>query len=211
MADESYVSLFDSIPTWVMLVPIFICSVIILAVIIERLIFYRRINHDYRLVVRDCVQSLSSGKASEAADFCRQYDGPVAGVIQSFLSGMERGVPGASVLQDAAERAVRSVEKYTGLVSTIATIAPMFGLFGTVTGMMKSFSALTRAGQFAYDMLARGIAEALITTALGLMVAIPAWIFYNYMVSKVEYYIKEIEHIANNLALAGEAAGVQNG
>ena len=64
----------------------------------------------------------------------------------------------------------------------------------------RSFSALTKSGQFAHDLLARGIAEALVTTALGLLVAIPSWIFYNYMVSRVDHYVKETEFVADTLS-----------
>jgi biopolymer transport protein ExbB len=75
----------------------------------------------------------------------------------------------------------------------------MLGLLGTVTGMMKSFSSLSKMGPSARDMLAQGITEALITTALGLLVAIPAIIFYNYMVSQIERFVREVEYISNYL------------
>lgn len=211
MADEVYIALFDSIPTWVMLLPIFLCSIIALAVIMERVLFYRRINSDYRHIIESCVGNITAGKTAEARECCRRHTGPIIEIITSTLDRFDRGMRETTFLRDVAENAVRRVEKYTGVISTIATIAPMFGLFGTVTGMMKSFSALTRVGQFAYDQLARGIAEALITTALGLMVAIPAWIFYNYMVSRVEYFIREIEHVSNSLLVFTENRERPNG
>jgi len=95
--------------------------------------------------------------------------------------------------------AIVSVERYVAVIATIATISPMLGLLGTVTGLLKGFTALYRmgAGTEATHLLALGVSETLITTVLGLLVAIPSWSFYNFMVAKVEHYVKEIEYISN--------------
>ncbi|MFA5519881.1 MAG: MotA/TolQ/ExbB proton channel family protein, partial [Spirochaetota bacterium] len=100
-------------------------------------------------------------------------------------------------IRDHSEKTVRLIERYGGVISTIASIAPMLGLLGTVTGMMKSFSALADLGTSVQNQLARGITEALVTTALGLCVAIPAVIFYNYMVTRIEILVRDVEIIAN--------------
>ncbi len=198
MSSEVIITLFDSIPLWVMIVPILLCSVIAIAVIIERVIFYRRIDYDYRLIAANVVNLMRQEKYDEVRTLNSQYAGPIIGIIERIIS------PGATdardrLLLESSENAIRTIEKYIGTISTIATISPMLGLFGTVTGMMKSFSGLSKIGQAAHDLLAYGIAEALITTALGLLVAIPSLIFYNYMVSRVSYYIKEVEYVANML------------
>jgi biopolymer transport protein ExbB/TolQ len=99
-------------------------------------------------------------------------------------------------LKNISESSIRNIERFANLTATIGTVSPMLGLFGTVTGMMKSFNALANASRSS-NLLAQGIAEALITTALGLIVAIPAIIFYNYLVSKAETYAGEIDYIAN--------------
>lgn len=200
MNTNIYLSIFDAIPTWVMLGPIFVCSIVGVAIIVERLVFFRRISHDYRLVVTGCLENLRSGRLQEARSLAARYPGPISEVIVGFISAMpDSGVP-ARIISDLSAVAIRKVERHLGTLSTIATISPMFGLLGTVTGMMKSFSGLTKEGQFAHDLLARGIAEALITTALGLIVAIPAWIFYNYMVSRVDGFVKDLDYVANALA-----------
>lgn len=204
MGDDVYISLFDSIPTWVMLVPIFICSILALAVIVERVIFYMKINLDYRLIVKNCMEYVRSGRLPDARILCRQYQGPIMDLVEQGIEASASERTNASSITDMSERSIKKIERYMGLMSTIATVSPMFGLFGTVTGMMKSFSALTKVGQFAHDMLARGIAEALVTTALGLLVAIPSWIFYNYMVSRVEHFIKEVEFVAGSLSEIGK-------
>ncbi len=204
MGDDVYISLFDSIPTWVMLVPIFICSILALAVIVERVIFYMKINLDYRLIVKNCMEYVRSGRLPDARILCRQYQGPIMDLVEQGVEASASEKMDALSITDMSERSIKKIERYMGLMSTIATVSPMFGLFGTVTGMMKSFSALTKVGQFAHDMLARGIAEALVTTALGLLVAIPSWIFYNYMVSRVEHFIKEVEFVAGSLSEIGK-------
>ncbi len=200
MSDTVYISLFDAVPTWVMLVPIFICSILAVAVIIERLVFYRKIDCDYRPIVKRSSEYIQGGASDDVKTLCAGYSGPIVNLIERLVEGRIAGAVDSLMVQDLSRSAIRKIEKYIGLMSTVATVSPMFGLFGTVTGMMKSFSALTKAGQYAHDLLARGIAEALVTTALGLMVAIPAWIFYNYMVTRVDGFIKEVEYVANSLA-----------
>jgi biopolymer transport protein ExbB len=199
MSSGVIISLFDSIPLWVMILPILVCSIIAIAIIIERLIFFKRINYDYRLIVANKLSLVEEKKIDEARALSRRYSGPIVDIIDVVMDSLESKHSRERIIMESSKEAVRTIEKYIGTISTVATISPMLGLLGTVTGMMKSFSGLSKIGQAAHDLLAYGIAEALITTAMGLLVAIPALIFYNYMVSRVEYYIKEVEYIANTL------------
>ena len=194
------ISLFDSIPLWVMILPILICSVIAIAVIIERSIFFKKINYDYRLILANNLRLVEEKKIDEARALNRRYSGPIVGMIEVVMDRLESENIRERIIMESSEEAIRIIEKYIGTISTVATISPMLGLLGTVTGMMKSFSGLSKIGQAAHDLLAYGIAEALITTAMGLLVAIPSLIFYNYMVSRVDYYIKEVEYVANTLS-----------
>jgi biopolymer transport protein ExbB len=194
------ISLFDSIPLWVMILPILLCSVIAIAVIIERSIFFKKINYDYRLIVANNLRLVEEKKIDEARALNRRYSGPIVGMIEVVMNRLESKKLRERIIMESSEEAIRTIEKYVGTISTVATISPMLGLLGTVTGMMKSFSGLSKIGQAAHDLLAYGIAEALITTAMGLLVAIPSLIFYNYMVSRVDYYIKEVEYVANTLS-----------
>lgn len=201
MKSDIIISLFDSIPLWVMILPIFLCSIIATAVIIERIIFYKKIKYDYRLLmgnILNLIQSKSSN-IEEVRNICSRYRGPIISMIQDVMSRLSSKNDRERIIMENSENTIRRIEKNIGVISTIATISPMLGLFGTVTGMMKSFSGLSKVGPVAHDLLAHGIAEALITTAFGLLVAIPSWIFYNYMISKVDYYLKEIEFVANSL------------
>jgi biopolymer transport protein ExbB len=199
MSSGVIISLFDSIPLWVMILPILVCSIIAIAIIIERLIFFKRINYDYRLIVANKLSLVEEKKIDEAKALSKRYSGPIMDIIDVVMDSTESKQSRERIIMESSKEAVRTIEKYIGTISTVATISPMLGLLGTVTGMMKSFSGLSKIGQAAHDLLAYGIAEALITTAMGLLVAIPALIFYNYMVSRVEYYIKEVEYIANTL------------
>jgi biopolymer transport protein ExbB len=193
MGFDIIILFFDSIPLWAMLVPIFICSLVALAVIIERLFFFKRLPNNFRTLFREVVRKIRSGKILDANKIMASAEGPISDVVSSYLMHFD-DQDKIIILEENAEIAVRKVEKYIGVISTIATVSPMLGLLGTVTGMMKSFTGLE-----SYDILASGIAEALITTAFGLVVAIPSLIFYNYMVQKAEFYIKEMEFVANTL------------
>lgn len=197
MTAKTLIAIFDSIPTWVMLFPTFICSVILLAVFVERMVFFRTVNIDYRLFLMGIISKLNKNSVEEALAACSTYRGPLIEMVKKILSSWNDIGNIEFRIRDISEITIRTIERFATLVATIGTIAPMFGLLGTVTGMMKSFSGLTEMGPGSKDLLAQGITEALVTTAFGLMVAIPAIIFYNYLVAKAELYAREIEYIAN--------------
>lgn len=198
MTGKIIISIFDSIPLWVMILPIGLCSIIALAVIIERSLFYRSISADYRNLMNNLIIPLSNGDRAEARSFLSRYSGRIALMIENIIEKSPEKNGKDILIHDEAEKTVRYIEKFGATISTIATISPMLGLLGTVTGMMKSFSGLASFGPSAQDLLAQGITEALITTALGLMVAIPSMIFYNYMATKTDIFIREIEFISNS-------------
>lgn len=197
-SDNYWISIFEAIPTWVMLLPIFICSIIGTAAIIERILFYNRINTDYAMHINNVAKEYSNN-IQQALLQCKKVPGPISELIYNTLAFPASMKERERVIAENVYLTQKKIEKHVGIIATIATISPMFGLLGTVTGMMKSFSALSRVGNVAQDLLAYGVAEALITTALGLLVAIPAWIFYNYLVSRVERYAKDLEYVANAL------------
>ncbi len=199
MTGKIIISIFDSIPLWVMILPILLSSIVALAVIIERSLFYRKINHDYRLLVNSIRDKVRGDRLTDAEKMLDAYGGPVVNMMKRVIEDWNSIDDREGYIQDLAEKSVRTVERFGGVISTIATVSPMLGLLGTVTGMMKSFSSLASMGPSAQDLLAQGITEALITTALGLMVAIPSIMFYNYMVSKSEIFTREIEYVANSL------------
>lgn len=199
----SLLSIFDFLPTWSVFLPIVACSVILLAVFIERVVFFRIAEKNLSSDIDRFFSELSAGGRERAMSVALESGSIVLKSLAVFFK-IPKGHDPEVFFQFAAEKTQRKIERYISVVSTIATVSPMFGLFGTVTGMMKSFSALAKAGPSSQDLLATGIAEALLTTAFGLVVAIPALIFHNYLVSKSSVLVKELEINANRLIADGK-------
>lgn len=203
MDSNFFISIFDSIPLLVIISPIIILSIISMAVFVERFIFFRSVDRELNSEVMDDVflnikndrlqDALESFKSDENTKETSPYHGFISEIIGKWSDGDNE-----ILIRSVTEKMVSRFEKFAGVVSTIATVAPMLGLFGTVTGMMKSFSALSKLGSSVQSNLAAGITEALITTALGLLVAIPSVIFYNYLVSKLEKHLRYMEILANS-------------
>jgi biopolymer transport protein ExbB len=191
-----FVRLFESIPAVATVLPIIFCSVLLLGIFIERIIFYRKIRYDYAALTSEMVGYISDNRLNEAVARCAAFNGPISSMLSEIAGSWNTSPDRNSMMNYHASKALRSIEKYAAVVSTISTVAPMLGLFGTVTGMMKSFGGLAGGGR---ESIAYGITEALITTILGLFVAIPAVIFYNYMVSRSAYFAGEIDHAVTDL------------
>lgn len=177
---------------WGIYVVIFIVSVIALTIIIERLIYFQRAKSlDYYVLTR-IKSALQEGRYEEAQALAKANQGPASQVIQV---GIERLVAGsthiAEEMQQAGNEQVAALEKYVSGLATIATIAPLLGILGTVLGMIKAFANYAEGSNKA-GMLA-GINVALYTTALGLLIAIPAYIFYNWLVRRMNDKIVAME------------------
>jgi len=135
-----------------------------------------------------------------AIGVCEEYRGPVASVIKAALA--RYGHPRQEVektIENAAVFEGGRLERGLMVLATSANISPMLGFLGTVTGMIKSFSALAASGLSNPGAVAAGISEALITTAAGLFIAIPAQLGYNYFISRVNRFMRDIESAANIL------------
>jgi biopolymer transport protein ExbB len=106
------------------------------------------------------------------------------------------------VIMDAANQEIPRLERFLSALGTIAHIAPLLGLLGTVTGNIEAFGVLGRFGSVGDpSILAKGISEALITTAAGIILAVPTIVFYNFLVSKVNHTIVHLENRVNELVL----------
>ncbi len=209
MDSSFFISVFESIPLFVVVLPIILLSVISLAVFLERYFFYRAADRAIEDVDLNGVLTLILKRDFiEARKFvARKKEEGVNSLYYSFIEEVLEKITGFEdemIVRTIAEKTLLSLEKFASTVSTIATIAPMLGLFGTVTGMMKSFSTLSKMGTAVSGNLASGITEALVTTALGLLVAIPAVIFYNYLVAKMEKHLRFTEIIANGFLDRGD-------
>jgi biopolymer transport protein ExbB len=151
------------------------------------------------------------GKAhyDEAMAICDASPSPFSTLLKTGIEHRSRSAwERKDVLQDAAAQEVPRLEKNIGALGTIAYIAPLLGLLGTVTGNIRSFGVLGRFGTVGDpSILAQGIAEALITTAAGLIVAIPVTIFYNALTGRVNSLIVRMENQVNEMTLLLEEGG----
>lgn len=184
----------------VLMVPLFICSILSIAVIIEKLITLRA-----RKVLPPEVEKIVQNFSSEedinlVSSVCEQNKSLLARIILIVLN--HRKLPYNRMkeeIENNVRQELRSLEKRLGILETIAAVSPILGLLGTVVGMIKVFSVITSQGVGNASALSGGISEALITTAFGLTVAIPALICYNYFTRKSEDLILDIEDVINNL------------
>jgi len=179
--------------------PIILCSIIALAIFIERLWTLRRkkiIPPEFISKVEEKVKAI---RISEAVYLCENDNSSIAKV---FLAGLKSTGKGMWLVKEAIEdRGGREgviLERYLGVLSTIANLSTLLGLLGTVSGMMKIFKVISQAGENP-AILAGGIAEALITTFAGLCVAIPVMACHRILKDKAESLIFEMEEYSINL------------
>jgi biopolymer transport protein ExbB len=180
--------------------PLGLCSVLASTIIIERVYSLRRSRVLPREIV-GVVEAVQPGRdLSLAVDVCRRNPGVFADVM---LAGLELASGPWEIMRDSLLDAGRQrttlLERYLVWLQTIAQVAPLLGLLGTVTGMMKVFSSISLSGLGDPAALSEGISEAMITTALGLGIGIPTLVAYNLLAAKSEGLITEIEAHASSL------------
>ena len=166
--------------------PILVCSVLALAIIVERCWSLRRsVVAPKDLMSHIQGMTLGGRLTNEQIDAVRES----SALGQILAAGLSRQTQQAFLIKDAIEEAgghvVHELERYLNALGTIAATTPLLGLLGTVIGMIKVFSAITAVGVGDPQVLAGGISEALITTAAGLSVGIPSLMFHRYFLGKV--------------------------
>ncbi len=185
----------------VLMIPIIFCSILSITLIIERAISMRRTRIDSEKFMERMNGLLKRNKVLEALRVCEGENGPVPRIIKVGILKHDRSREEIKdAISDAASFETPFLEKYLGILATIATISPLLGLLGTVTGLIRAFMAIQlKGGLVNPGDLAGGIWEALITTVAGLCVAIPTYIAYNYFVSRVNGLISEMERSGTRL------------
>ncbi|MFB0507554.1 MAG: MotA/TolQ/ExbB proton channel family protein [Thermodesulfobacteriota bacterium] len=178
----------------VLMIPIALCSIIALAIFLERLWSLRRsrvIPRDFLIEIEDLIRR---EKIPEAITRCRKDNSSMANIIVAGIRnfGKRREIVKESI-EEIGRREAATLERYINVVGTIAAIAPLLGLLGTVFGMIKAFNVISIQGVGNPSSLAGGISEALITTAAGLVVAIPTFVLYRYLANKADALIVEME------------------
>lgn len=187
--------------------PILLCSIVTLAVIIEKFITLSKAKINPEKFLSSIREHLQQNNIVAAIDTCKQINAPVSNVlrkgIQHFGSGKEAM---RKAIENAGKEEIFHLEKRLSVLANMAGIAPMLGFLGTVTGMILTFYTIQQmGGNLSPSDLAGGIWEAMLTTAFGLIVGIPALGFYNFFVGKVSRFVFEIE------TLSEEFLGIDEG
>lgn len=193
---------------WLML-PIVLCSVVALAIIAERFWTLRRHRLAPPGLADDVRKWMSEGKLDNRQLRVLADGSPLGRILATGLVNARHGrdIMKESI-QEVAAQVVHELERFLNTLGTIAAIAPMLGLLGTVMGMIEVFSAILSHGAGNTALLAGGISTALITTAAGLAVAIPAMFFHRFFVRRVDEITVAMEQQAVRLvdAVHGERA-----
>ncbi len=183
---------------WILL----LCSVLSLGVIIDRLVSYAKKSRAKRPAFMDRIkEELRRKDLERALEICRDTDAPFARVVQAGLEKAgrtEKLVNGVMERQIAIEQG--KLERLTSIVGTIGNIAVYVGLFGTVLGIIRAFQDISAAGAGGMDVVIGGVAEALITTATGLAVAVPSVVLFNYFSRRIERFVDDMELAASEAA-----------
>ena len=188
--------------------PIILCSIAAVAIILERLWTLQ----DRRVLPPELTkkvwQLVETGQINDKVIVALERNSPLGRVLAAGLANRHR--PREIVmerLEDTGRHVVHELERFMNTLGSIASVSPLLGLLGTVTGIIKAFNAIQAGGMGDPRALSGGIAEALITTAAGLCVAIPALFAYRYLRGRVDRIVIEMEKDAIRIADAVEAAG----
>jgi biopolymer transport protein ExbB len=194
------------------MIPLGVVSLVALAIIIERLWILRRKNYLRDETVSTLQHYLASRQYKAATDYCTMNPGPFTHLVAALVAN--RFAPYdelKEILEDTGRRELMGLQRGLGALATIVGGAPLLGLLGTVLGMIKIFAVVATAGSGITEGLASGIAQALITTAAGLIIAIPALFIHSYLEGRAVGLLSEVEaKIVDFLHLVrqpGEVAG----
>jgi len=179
---------------------VLLCLILGLAIAIERIIYLNLSTTNTQKLIEDVEDKISSEGLEAAKEVCRNTKGPIASI---FYQGLDRSTEDL----DAAEKAIVAyggvqmgqLEKNVSWISLFIALAPMLGFMGTVIGMIQAFDKIEAAGDMQPSLVAGGIKVALLTTVFGLIVAIILQIFYNYIISKIDSIVNNMEDASISL------------
>lgn len=179
----------------VLMYPILLCSIIALYIVIERFLVLRKAQIDAGQFMMRLRSVLQKGDIMAGINFCSKTNAPIANLMRRGLTRYPEGHERVrEAIETAGKEEVYHLERGLGILASIAGIAPLLGFLGTVTGMIGAFRTIEQlSGVVNPSDLAGGIWEALLTTAFGLIVGIPAYGFYNWFVSRVQRVVFEME------------------
>ena len=180
--------------------PILLCSILSWAIFMERLWSLRRKRVIPGPLLPRIERLIREDKLPDAVAAAKGDDSSLARVVMAGLKNAgEKGEQIKKILEEVGGREATYLERYIEALATIASVSTLLGLLGTISGMIKIFSVISREVVVNPTTLAGGISEALNTTAFGLVVAIPATIFYKYLLGKAETMIVEMEEYSSHI------------
>jgi biopolymer transport protein ExbB len=197
----------------VLMLPILLCSSVLMVFVFERMLYLRRARIIPRPFVRGVIEQLEQQQLDreEALALCEENGSPIAELFTAALKKWNRpAVEVEQAILDAGERVTSQLRKYLRLFNAISNLTPLLGLLGTVLGMIEAFNSIAQADAMGRpELLASGIGAALLTTAAGLCVAIPAYAAYAFFVGRTDRLILEMDALAQNLVELISAEGLQ--
>lgn len=179
----------------ILVYPIILCSVVAVAIFVERVISFARVRIRGYGLVKEVAQHVRNGKSAKALELVRGNESPMGRVLADAIEVADQDPETLeTVIINSTGGEVRELSRYLQTLATIANIAPLLGLLGTVVGMIKAFMVIQQmGGKVNAAVLAGGIWEAMLTTALGLSVALPAMVAHSYLVSRVDEYEAQLQ------------------
>jgi biopolymer transport protein ExbB len=178
----------------IVMIPLLACSLISLALSIERIMFWTKLKSKEVLS-----QILTLGEFDQALKLGKSSGQPIARVLAAGLA--HRNPAPAKAMEAAAQDEIPVLKSRLGILDTIVTLAPLLGLLGTVVGMIGAFDVMADTGMGQPHAVTGGVAEALIATATGLLIAILTLVAYNYFTARAEREIDRMEHFSSSLEL----------
>jgi biopolymer transport protein ExbB len=184
--------------------PILLCSIFALAIILEKFWHLYKIKIDTQEFLSNILDKMKRHEIKEALKLCENTKSPIAHILKAGILKYDRTREQIKeAIEDASLYEIPKLEKNLSTLATIAHISPLLGLLGTVTGMVRCFQTIqvkaTSFNPVSPGDLAGGIWEALLTTVAGLIVAIPTFVAYNYLVSRINNFILEMEKASTEL------------
>jgi biopolymer transport protein ExbB len=181
----------------IVMIPLLACSLISLALTIERFMFWAKLKT--KDVLQQILSLVEKGEFEQALKLGKNSSQPIARVLAAGIA--HRNPAPAKAMEALAQAEIPVLKSRLGVLDTIVTLAPLLGLLGTVVGMIGSFDVMSEAGMGQPHAITGGVAEALIATATGLLIAILTLVSYNYFTAKAEREMDRMEHFSSSLEL----------